>query len=91
LSCERYSKKKKKKSSTSKKVREGDEEGGVVTRREQADPEEAEYEAAFGDIAGSGSTSSGPPRTKAELKFEEVKRQRVRLLFFPLCRTLLGV
>ena len=62
-----------------------------MTRREQADPEEAEYEAAFGDIAGSGSTSSGPPRTKAELKFEEVKRQRVRLLFFALCRTLLGV
>ena len=62
-----------------------------MTRREQAEPEADEYEAAYGDIAGSGSTSSGPPRTKAELKFEEVKRQRVRLLIFALCRTLSGL
>ncbi|GAA5850233.1 hypothetical protein JCM5353_007782 [Sporobolomyces roseus] len=70
------SKKKKKKSSTSKKVREGDEEG-AVTRREQGEAEEEEFEEATGGVSGSASTSGGSAKTKAELKFEEVKRQRL--------------
>ncbi|GAA5980038.1 hypothetical protein JCM5350_006004 [Sporobolomyces pararoseus] len=67
-------KKKKKKSSSSKKAREGgeEEESREVTRR--SDDREGRSES---PVIASGSGSSGPTKTKAQLRFEEVQRQRL--------------
>ncbi|GAA5883198.1 hypothetical protein JCM16303_007302 [Sporobolomyces ruberrimus] len=66
-------KKKKKKSSTSKKVREGDEEESrelVKGSGDRGDRSES-------PVVASGSASRGSEKTKAQLRFEEVQRQRL--------------
>ncbi|GAA5956695.1 hypothetical protein JCM3765_005706 [Sporobolomyces pararoseus] len=72
------SKKKKKKSTSSKKSREGGEEGESreVTRRSEVDGDDREGRSES-PVVASGSSSSGPAKTKAQLRFEEVQRQRL--------------
>ncbi|GAA5927932.1 uncharacterized protein JCM15063_006038 [Sporobolomyces koalae] len=71
------SKKKKKKSSVSKKAREG-EDSREVTRRADDDDNDGDYRRDRSDSpVASGPSSSGPAKTKAQLRFEEVQRKRL--------------
>ncbi|GAA5916110.1 uncharacterized protein JCM6883_001733 [Sporobolomyces salmoneus] len=71
------SKKKKRKSSSSKKAREGgeEEESREVTKTTKDDEERGDRSES--PVVASGSSSSGPVKTKAQLRFEQVQRERL--------------